>query len=343
MHEVGSLDPPADADAGASAPPTDEAEATPAADGDAAPQSAQAKRIADAIASLEKSYAREDARWTDELRAQTTALVAADYPDTAAALDAILASPHRVPGNPERDVYRHPKETLLFFGIRPDMTVVEMFPGGGWYTEILAPLLAAHGKLVVPAYDPDGPADSFDTYLGRGLQLLLDKSPELFGKVRTIPQKAGGPLDLGPDGSADMVLAIREMHNWYRFGHWKDYLEAAHRVLRPGGVLGVVQHRAPEEAEPDQSAQQGYLPEPWLIEAAEAVGFELVDKSELNANPADTKDYPEGVWTLPPSFALGKKDRDAYAAIGESDRMTLKFVKTGPGEAEPAAVTPDGS
>jgi predicted methyltransferase len=292
---------------------------------------ARTKRIATAIEQLEASYVTENERWTPALEARVAALAEADYRSTAAAIEAVLASPHRVPGNAARDAARHPKEMLLFFGLRQDMRVVEMFPGGGWYTELLAPLLRKRGKLVVPAYDANGPLDSNDTYVGRGLALLLAKSDALFGAVERIPQVEGHPLDLGPDESADMVLAIREMHNWVRYGTFDAYLAAAHAVLVPGGVLGVEQHRASPGDDPIESASRGYLPEPWLIEQVESAGFRLVEKTELNANAKDTKDHPGGVWALPPT--LRAPERSSYRAralaIGESDRMTLKFVKRG--------------
>jgi predicted methyltransferase len=290
---------------------------------------ARAKRIAKAIEQLEATYITENERWTPALESRVAALADADYRTTAAAIEAVLASPHRVPGNAARDAARHPKEMLLFFGLRQDMRVVEMFPGGGWYTELLAPLLRKRGKLVVPAYDADGPIDSNDTYVGRGLALLLGKSDALFGAVERIPQVEGHPLDLGPDGSADMVLAIREMHNWVRYGTFDEYLAAAHAVLVPGGVLGVEQHRASPGDDPIESASRGYLPEAWVIEQVESAGFRLVEKTELNANPRDKKDHPGGVWSLPPTLRVPEHDKARYLAIGESDRMTLEFVKRG--------------
>lgn len=285
------------------------------------------RRIAENIEKAKQAAEKEAERWTDDLRKQVTDLVAADYQDAKAALEAILASPHRTPENPTRDEHRHPLETLTFFGLEPGMTVLEAGAGAGWYTEILAPLLAKSGKLIVVGYDPNGPDDSFFTYYGQRLRMSLDKSPELFGKVEVTHVNPPDQLTLAPAGTVDLALAFREMHGWYRRGHVEKYLAALHEALEPGGILGIVQHRAKPGADPAESAEKGYLPEAWVIEAVEAAGFELVEKSEINANPNDTKDYENGVWTLPPGYRLGDQDRAKYEAIGESDRMTLKFMK----------------
>jgi predicted methyltransferase len=266
-------------------------------------------------------------RWTPELRAEVEQLVDTRYPSAEAALTAILASPHRAPGNADRDDQRHPKETLLFFGIRQDMEVFEYGQGGGWYTEILAPLLAREGTLYLTGYDAtsDDPRQRFGV---RATELFFGAPGNLYEHVKTITQKdLDGPPVLGEPESLDMVLVIRMMHNVHRFGMWDALLPAAHRALRPGAVLGVVQHRASEGADPDQSAKQGYLPEAWLVERIEGYGFRLEASSEINANPKDAKDYEKGVWTLPPTYELGEQDHAKYEAIGESDRSTLKFVK----------------
>ncbi|HEX7702820.1 MAG TPA: methyltransferase domain-containing protein, partial [Kofleriaceae bacterium] len=247
--------------------------------------------------------------------------------DTATALAAILASPHRVPGNKDRDGARHPIETLTFFGLQANQTVVELGAGGGWYTEILAPFLANHGALIVVGPDSKEPAGDMSTVGGHGLDLFLAKSPELFGKVTRVGITSPDKLKFGPDGSVDLVVAIREMHNWQRRGELAKYLAAIHAVLKPGGTFGLVAHRAMAGTKGEDTAEKGYLAEQWVIDHVTAAGFELVEKSEINANPKDTKDYPQGVWTLPPGYAEGQKDRAKYAAIGESDRMTLKFKK----------------
>lgn len=275
----------------------------------------------------EENAAAELARWTDELRKKAAALVAADYKDTKKALQAILAGPHRVPGNSDRDKYRHPLDTLVFFGIQPTMTVIEAGAGQGWYTEILAPLLAKKGKLIVTTYDPDGPMDSFRTIVGLRLKDLLAKSPEIFGKVEAHYINPPDSMELAPEGTVDMVLAMREMHNWKRNDQLDKWLPAIHKALKPGGVFGVVQHRARPDDKEGETGEIGYLSEDWLIKQIEAAGFKLEGKSEVNANPKDTRDHDGGVWALPPALTHGDKDKDKYLAIGESDRMTLKFVK----------------
>ena len=261
------------------------------------------------------------------MRKKAADLVATDYKSNKKALKAILASPHRLPGNSERDAHRHPLETLTFLGLQPNMTVLEAGAGGGWYTEILAPMVAKKGRLIITSYDPKSPEYNYRTNAALRLQAFLAKSPEVFGKVETLIIDPPDKLAVVPDGSVDMVLAIREMHNWKRGDVLKPWLVVIHKALKPGGVLGVVQHRAKKEADPAESAKDGRLPQDWLIEEIEAVGFELADKSEINANPKDTKDYEGGVWALPPALRHGDTDKDKYLAIGESDRMTLKFVK----------------
>jgi predicted methyltransferase len=242
-------------------------------------------------------------------------------------LAAILASPHREPGNKDRDGARHPIETLTFFGVAPTSTVVELGAGGGWYTELLAPLLADHGKLIVAGPDANAPAGKMSTVSGKALDLFLAKSPELFGKVMRVGITTPDALSLGADGTVDVVLALREMHNWQRRGDLDRYLKAIHAVLKPGGTFGVVAHRAAAGTKGEDTAESGYLGEQWVIDRVTAAGFKLAAKSEVNANPKDTKDYPKGVWTLPPTYREGDKDKAKYTAIGESDRMTLKFTK----------------
>ena len=310
---------------------TEPAPAAPVVDDKAAAEAKakqeEAQRAAETLAKAEAEAATEARRWTPELKKKAAELVARQPKDARKGLQAILASPHREPGNPERDVHRHPLETLTFFGIRPDMTVVEVGAGEGWYTELLAPLLARNGKLVVTSADPQGPPDAMRTVYAKRLAMFLGKSPELFGKVEVVLVDPPAKVDLGPPGSADLALAIREMHNWQRRGQIDAYLAAIHAVLKEGGTFGVEQHRAAAGGKAEETAEKGYLPEEWLIAKVEAAGFKLEEKSEINANPKDTKDYEKGVWTLPPNYREGDKDKARYAAIGESDRMTLRFVK----------------
>lgn len=267
----------------------------------------------------------EDARWTDEMRAKATKLAGRRYKSVRSGLKSILASELRLPGNAERDQYRHPAETLEFLGLKPSMTVFEYGPGAGWYTEILAPFLAKRGKLIVTMSDPEGPIDERATYYAERTQRFLDRSPELYGNVERLIVEDEPALEL--EGTVDMVLVVRGMHGMVNHEALGAWLAEFHKALKPGGILAVVQHRADPGADPVESAKQGYLPEPWVIEQIEAAGFELASSSEINANEKDTRDYPRGVWTLPPSLALGEENRDTYLAIGESDRMTLKFEK----------------
>jgi predicted methyltransferase len=243
------------------------------------------------------------------------------------ALQQAVANPQRSEKNRARDQYRHPAETLAFFGIRPTDTVVEIWPGGGWYTEILAPYLAAKGRLIAAAPAGKG-ADR--------LAQVLDANPALFGKV----ERANFPTVLGgtgvAPGTADAVLTFRNVHNWgmgYLQPERKPYSEAAFAelfaMLKPGGVLGIEDHRLPEDASAAREKSSGYIKVSTVRAMAEKAGFRFVAASEVNANPRDTTDWPEGVWTLPPTLALGDNDRARYMAIGESDRMTLKFVKPG--------------
>jgi predicted methyltransferase len=247
-------------------------------------------------------------------------------------LDSVLAGAHRG-DNAARDGQRHPKATLEFFGVEPTMTVAELWPGGGWYTEILGPYLRDQGKLIVTNWPT-----SHERY-GKSAQKFEDKvkaAPELYGNptIALAPVSADEAFELAPEGSVDVVLTFRNSHGWYNNGQTQQIYAAAFKALKPGGIFGVVQHRAAEGANPEETAKQGYLPEAVVIATAQEVGFELVETSEINANPKDTKDYPSGVWSLPPSLSGPEKDVEQseadlakHTAIGESDRMTLKFKK----------------
>lgn len=245
-------------------------------------------------------------------------------PATSAAIDTVLRGEHRAPEHRARDIYRHPKQTLEFFGIRQDMTVVEVWPGAGWYTEILAPLLRDRGQLYSALLDPAGgeyAKSTVETYKEK-----LRMRPDLYGKVVTTTLAAPpAKNEIAPAGSADLVLTFRNLHNWMMFGWEREALAAMHAALKPGGVLGVVAHRGDPKLPQDPKAASGYVNEDFAIRMIEAAGFELVGRSEINANARDTKDYEKGVWTLPPGFADGDDPR--YKQIGESDRFTLKFVK----------------
>jgi predicted methyltransferase len=280
-------------------------------------------------AKLDHDTQTEHARWTPEMHAAAAALTAKTFPTGHAAVKAAMAGTHRHPGSADRDKYRHPLETLDFFGLKPTMTVVEYAPGEGWYTELLAPVLAKQGKLYEPMSDPSGPADQRSTLNGQRFKAFLDSSPEIYGKVQTLVVDNKAP-QLGLDKTADLVLLIREVHGFYNSRTLAPWLVEAWKALKPNGVLGVVQHRAVAGSNPDDTAKNGYVDEKWVIAQVEAAGFKLAGKSEINANPKDTKDYADGVWALPPTYRGGDKDRAKFAAIGESDRMTLKFVKVTP-------------
>jgi len=257
-----------------------------------------------------------------------TATALADDASIAANIQVIADGEHRSAEHRARNQSRHPAETLAFFGIRDDMTVVEISPGGGgWYTEILAPYLRANGTLYAGNYDPDAE----EKYYQRNSQIFSEKmaaDPGTYDKVRITVFDPPEKLEPAPAGSADMVVTFRNFHNWMEDGDHEAALRGMHQVLKPGGILGVVQHRGNPSVTQDPKAESGYVGQDFLIRLVESAGFEFVASSEINANPKDTKDHPEGVWTLPPNFDLKDVDREKYAAIGESDRMTLKFVKT---------------
>jgi predicted methyltransferase len=248
------------------------------------------------------------------------------------AIRAAVADPGRPEAERARDRYRHPAQTLSFFGVKPDMTVVEMLPGGGWYSAILAPMLAAQGRYVA-AVPPGKATDGFRARMGT--------DPARYAKVEVAPFVAGQPNTLAPDGTADMVLTFRNIHNLLGSadqagdGNAPQAFADWFRALKPGGVLGIVEHRLPESMDTAREKTSGYVKRSTVLRLAMAAGFQFAGATEVNANPRDTHDWPEGVWTLPPSYALKDKDREKYAAIGESDRMTLKFVKPG-GAADPA-------
>lgn len=244
-------------------------------------------------------------------------------------LHAAVESSARSPENAARDRYRHPVETLSFFGVEPDDTVVEIWPGGGWYTEILAPYLANGGTLWVAAPGPGGLS---------GVERLIARNQGMagFDTIRTAAfpaRSAEASLSPVPEGTADVVLTFRNVHNW-RMGYQRDGVDYAPQafaemfaMLKPGGTLGVVDHRLPEDASAERETSSGYIKVSTVRRLAEDAGFVYVGASEVNANPRDTADWERGVWTLPPSFRLGEQDRARYAEIGESDRMTLRFRK----------------
>ncbi len=242
-----------------------------------------------------------------------------------AGLEAAVAGSHRSDARKARDKYRHPVEALSFFGIQPDMTVVEITPGGGWYTDILAPFLKDEGAFYAAGYDRDSDVGYFQRNIKRFDENYVAK-PEIFGTIH-VTEISKTKSDIAPAGSADMVLTFRNLHNWMGGDYAPEVFGAMYKALKPGGVMGLVEHRGDPKVEQDPKAESGYVNQDHAVELAQAAGFVLIATSEVNANPKDDKDHPSGVWTLPPSFALKKLQHAYYEGIGESDRMTLKFIK----------------
>lgn len=235
----------------------------------------------------------------------------------------LIADPARPEAQAARDDQRNPYETLNFFGLRPDMTVVEISPSGGWYTEILGPYLREEGRLIAAHWNMDG-ANVPDFY--RRIRAEFEEriaDTDRFGTIEILPFDPPELTRLGDPGSADLVLTFRNVHGYKRAGTFAEVLDAAHAVLKPGGVLGVVGHRLPEDREQDPEARSGYVHQSWVVGMAESHGFRLAEAAEINANPRDTADHPSGVWSLLP----GLRDGEEFRTIGESDRFTLKFVK----------------
>ncbi|MGX5729597.1 class I SAM-dependent methyltransferase [Pseudoxanthomonas beigongshangi] len=260
--------------------------------------------------------------------AQAQEDAAAVAADAAASLDKAIKGDWRTPANVARDGYRHPAETLSFFGLKPSQTVVEITPGGGWYSEILAPYLRERGQYVAAIVDPaavaPGGGRDYQQRSKDGLEKKFAASPTLYDKTTVVAYSPSAPV-FGAPASADLVLTFRNVHNWRSAGQAEGMFKGFFDVLKPGGVLGVVEHRAKRDVPADDNS--GYVGEAQVIALAEAAGFRLDGKTEVNANPRDTKDHPNGVWTLPPSNNHDPKDAAKYQAIGESDRMTLRFVK----------------
>jgi predicted methyltransferase len=243
----------------------------------------------------------------------------------AAGLGKWLAAPHRSAGNVARDPFRHPLETLSFFGIKEDSVVVEILPGSaGYYMEILAPYLKHKGRYIAAGRDQAAPPQ----YLADHQKLLarLKAQPALYDAV-VVTQFNADRHEIAPPGSADFVLTFRNLHNWLAGNEIDGALRAFHRALKPGGVLGVVDHRGRTDMTQERQTKTGYVRQDFAVARIEKAGFAFAGASEANSNPKDSKDHPEGVWTLPPTYRLGDKDRAKYQAIGESDRFTLKFVK----------------
>ena len=276
------------------------------------------KKLALACAGLLGLALSHSALATDaDQPAQTTPPASASQL-TSAQLDKAIAGSWRSEQNKARDQYRHPREMLTFFGIRPDMTVIEIWPSGGWFTEILAPFLHDNGHYIGAVE-----AGSKST---AALQKKFSFAPAQYGNAKFVEFNHKAPV-LGAPGSADMVLTFRNVHNWAADGSAEAMFKSFFAVLKPGGVLGVEDHRADSGKKLDEVVNSGYLPTDYVIKLATDAGFKLDAQSEINANPKDDHNHPKGVWTLPPSFEMGETDKAKWQAIGESDRMTLRFVK----------------
>jgi len=264
----------------------------------------------------------------------TLLIYSCSSPDSAASpeftisqqLVPILNGEHRSDANKARDKYRHPTRVLEWYGVEPDMKVVEIFPGGtAWYTEILAPYLMDKGTFYAAGPDPQS-SSSFTRNTTKLFKAKMASSPLYKNVIMTVlapPDK----FDIAPPDSADRVLTFRNVHNWMMAGTADRVFGVMYRALKPGGILGVVEHRGDPDKPQDPKAGSGYVREDTVIKLAEKTGFLFMGSTEINGNPRDTKDYPKGVWTLPPTLTLKDVDRDKYLAIGESDRMTLKFMK----------------
>jgi predicted methyltransferase len=241
-------------------------------------------------------------------------------------LESVSRGDHRSEANVARNEWRHPVETLEFFGLESDTTIIEILPSTGWYAEIIAPYVRDHGKYYAAHFSPNASAGYMPRILGVFEEKITDR-PDLYGRVTVRHLNPPHEVVIAPAESADMALTFRNVHNWILAEQEHEFFASFYAALKPGGILGVVEHRAKPGTSVQVMKDSGYVTEAYVKEVAAAAGFEFVESSEINANSRDTADHPEGVWTLPPNYRMGDTDRDKYAAIGESDRMTLKFMK----------------
>jgi len=253
-----------------------------------------------------------------------TATAAVDTKPDAALVKAV-ADPARKPEQVARDKVRHPVEELTFFGLKPNMTVVELWPGGGYWTDILGPYLAKSGHYYVAV---NAPGDAQEDAVVAKFQARIAAEKDRLGPLK-VTVLGPGHVNIAPPGSADLVVTFRNLHNWMDGGFTDEAVAAVFKSLKPGGVFGIEEHRGRNDVPQDPKGENGYVREDYTLALMKKAGFEYVGKSEINANPRDTKDYPKGVWTLPPSYAEGDKDKAKYTAIGEADNYVLKFRKPG--------------
>ncbi len=256
------------------------------------------------------------------IAAAVSAVAATPTPDPA--LLKAVADPSRSAKYVARDKYRHPAEELAFFGLKPSMTVVELWPGSGYWTEILGPYLKDSGHYYA-AVTVTGESKEEDKTTAAWRSRVTSQKDH-FGTI-TVTQLGKGHYDVAPANSADLVVTFRNLHNWMDGGYVDEALKGIFTALKPGGILGIEDHRGRDDQPQDPRAKSGYVRQDYAIELARKAGFELVETSEINANPKDTKNWPDGVWTLPPTLSQGEKDRAKYLAIGESDNFVLKFRK----------------
>ena len=243
------------------------------------------------------------------------------------ALQDILNGKHRSAPHQARDKFRHPEKTLAFFDVQPTMTVVEIWPGGkAWYTEILAPYLHQQGLLYAAHFDANSTVPYFSKSLAK-FKLKLTNNPAVYDKVITTTLQPPEQLKIAPDNSADRVLTFRNVHNWMKSDQAETVFKAMYLALKPRGILGLVEHRSPAGTKQDKLGRSGYVTEAYVIHLAEQAGFKLLARSEINVNTKDTHEHPNGVWSLAPSLRGGDKNKAYFLKIGESDRMTLKFIK----------------
>ena len=247
--------------------------------------------------------------------------------DVEQIIDGALVADHRTPTYVERDQFRHPKETLLFFGLDPEQSVVEVTPGFGWYAEILAPILRDSGQYYYTSYTLHDDINPFFVKVEKAFKEKMDLNPDIYSKLNWIHFDPNQP-EFAPNGPVDMVLTFRNVHNWAKAGTAESMFSGFARALKPGGILGLVEHRAKPGTSLDDQIRSGYMTVDYVVQMAEAAGFRLDASSEINANPKDTTDHPGGVWNLLPNLRnIADEDKEAISAIGESDRMTLRFVK----------------